>query len=155
MKLHFVSVPVMDSEAAAADLNQFLASHRIASVDRQLVSDGPRSAWAVCVTYVEGPAATKVTGKKGKIDYREVLPEEEFRVYARLRDLRNGLAEREGVPAYALFSNEHLADMVRRRVRTSAELMALDGVGEARTAKYGPAFLEVLAQVDAPKQGAS
>lgn len=44
MKLHFVSVPVYDSAQAEAELNQFLATHRVIAMDRQLIPDGPGSA---------------------------------------------------------------------------------------------------------------
>jgi len=103
MRLHFVTVPIHGSAEAEAELNQFLATHRVIAVDRQLVSDGPRSAWAICITYVEPGAGAGLDagGKKGRVDYREVLPEAEFQVFAKLRDLRKRLAEREGVPPYA------------------------------------------------------
>ena len=47
-------------------------------------------------------------------------------MFAKLRALRKTLADREGVPAYALFTNEQLADMVRRRI-TTGEAMAPEG----------------------------
>lgn len=65
-------------------------------------------------------------------------------MFARLRALRKTLAEQEGVPAYALFTNEQLAGMVQRRVRTVGDLREIDGVGEARVEKYGGAFLDIL-----------
>jgi superfamily II DNA helicase RecQ len=67
------------------------------------------------------------------------------------------LAEKEGVPAYALFTNEQLADMVKQSITTMAALRNVKGVGPARAAKYGAAFLEVLAEhlgkVDEPSNG--
>lgn len=54
MRLHFATIPIHDAQGPAAELNRFLASHRVLSVDRQLVQDGPRSAWAVCVAFVDG-----------------------------------------------------------------------------------------------------
>ncbi len=48
------------------------------------------------------------------------------------------------MPAYALFTNEQLAAMVRQRVATAAALAEIDGVGAARVAKYGAPFLDVL-----------
>ncbi len=54
MRMHFICVPVLDGGAAEGELNRFLASNRVLAVERQLVVDGTRSAWAVCVSYVEG-----------------------------------------------------------------------------------------------------
>ena len=85
-----------------------------------------------------------LTGRRGKIDYREVLSEADFAVFAKLRALRKTLADAEGVPAYALFSNEQLAEMAQRRVRTASALREIAGVGEARLEKYGADFLSIL-----------
>ncbi len=76
MRLHFVTVPIHGSEAAEQEINHFLATHRVLSVDRQLVADGPRSAWAICITYVDTPPVPGATpgfeasGKKARVDYR-------------------------------------------------------------------------------------
>ncbi|MCF1182035.1 HRDC domain-containing protein [Marichromatium gracile] len=58
--------------------------------------------------------------------------------------MRKTLAEQAGVPVYAIFSNEQMAEMVTRRVETASALSEIAGVGEARVEKYGAAFLEVL-----------
>lgn len=143
MRLRFFSVPAREPAAEAEEVNQFLASHRVLAVDRHLVADGPASFWAICVNYLDRSGAGPL-GRKGKIDYREVLPEEQFAVFVRLRALRKQIAESEGVPAYALFTNEQLAAMVRQGMRTAEDLAQLEGVGPARVEKYGAAFLEVL-----------
>ena len=117
MLLRFFTVPIHDGDEAAEELNRFLGAHRIVAIDRQFVQDGPNSAWALCVTYVQA-SNRPPSAKRGKIDYREVLSEPDFAVFAQLRALRKTLADKEGVPAYALFTNEQLAEMVQRRVRT-------------------------------------
>ena len=43
-------------------------------------------------------------------DYKQVLKPEEFEVFSRLREWRKGVAEKEGVPVYVVFSNEQLAE---------------------------------------------
>jgi len=143
MRLYFATIPVFGGAEAAEELNRFLAGHRVVSVERELVQDGGASAWAVCVVYLDGESAAVPT-RRGRVDYREVLPEEEFAVFARLRALRKTLADRDGVPAYALFTNEQLVTMVRQRVSSPADLSAIAGVGPARVEKYGREFLEIL-----------
>jgi superfamily II DNA helicase RecQ len=144
MQLRFFTVPVHGAEAVAEELNAFLASHRILAVDRSFVQDGANSAWALCVTFEPARESRPQAGKRGKIDYREVLDEHDFTVFARLRALRKELADGEGVPAYALFTNEQLAAMVQQRVQTAAALRAIPGIGEARVEKYGEPFLRLL-----------
>ena len=55
------------------------------------------------------------------------------------------------MPAYAVFTNEQLATMVRRRVTTVADLGEIDGVGKSRIQKYAAPFLEILRNAPAPE----
>ena len=143
MRMHFAVVPVFEGHEAGEDLNRFLAGNRVASVECQFIANGAESAWAICVQYL-GEQTEVPASIKGRIDYRKVLPAAEFDLYARLRALRKDISEREGVPPYALFTNEQLAAMVRGRIRTPAALGEIDGVGPGRVGKYGDAFLAVL-----------
>lgn len=162
MRFHFARVPVEDSGPAESELNRFLAEHRVLSIDRHLVVDGARTAWAVCVTYDEAgsgprpsagpPAVETAGGKKNRVDYRDVLSPSQFDVFVRLRALRRQLAERDGVPLYAVFTNEQLASMVRLDASSLADLGRIEGIGPARVEKYGGPFLEALA---APVTGAA
>jgi superfamily II DNA helicase RecQ len=152
MRLRFFTIPVHGGREAAEELDGFLASHRILAVDRHLVQDGANSAWAVCVGFVAGEEERGQPKKRGKIDYREVLNEQDFAVFARIRALRKELAEGEGVPPYALFTNEQLAEMVQRRVQTAAALREIAGVGEARVEKYGQRLLRLLREAFAQSQ---
>jgi superfamily II DNA helicase RecQ len=130
VKLRFFAVPVHDRGAVATELNQFLASHRILATDRNLVPGGANSVWAVCVSYDDAiapnrPAASIPTQARGnKVGSREVLGEQEFAVFPRLQALRKEMAEQEGVPAYALFTNDQLARIVQQRVHTLTALPA-------------------------------
>lgn len=123
----------------------------ILAIDRQFVHDGPNSAWALSVTYIDPGNRPPATSRRSKIDYRELLSDADFAVFAKLRALRKSLADKEGVPAYALFTNEQLAEMVQRRVVTATGLRDIQGVGEARVDRHGEAFLAILrAEVSAP-----
>jgi len=143
MALQFFTISVQDEGAASEQLNQFLRAHKVVDVDRRFVDNGANSFWTVCVKYLDGEGRAQAT-PKSKIDYREVLNEKDFAVFSRIRALRKELSDKEKVPPYALFSNEQLAQMVRRRVTTEAALREIDGVGDARVKKYGQAFLKVL-----------
>ncbi len=72
-------------------------------------------------------------------------PEEEA-LFQRLRALRKELADRQRVPAYIVFSDKVLLEMVARRPATEQDLLDVPGVGPAKLKKYGSAFLEALAQ---------
>ena len=145
MKYHFFTVPAMAPEAAQEELNQFCTGQRVVSVDKQFVQDAERSYWALCVCYLDGQEGP-LAARKGKIDYREVLNEQDFALFSKLRDLRKTLAEQQGVPAYALFTNEQLAAMVQNRVTSKTALGNIEGIGTARVEKYGDAFLKLLVE---------
>lgn len=144
MKHKFFKIPVHGGEEER-EMNQFASSHRIVAVERQFVPLSHNSFWAVCFRYLDGTDIPAVLGR-GKIDYREALGESEFAVFAKLRSLRKEIAEREGLPPYALFTNEQLAAMVKQQVRSKADMGKIDGVGPARLEKYADAFLAILAQ---------
>ena len=154
MRLHFATIPVHDPSQAAAELDAFLTTHRVVAVDRELIHDGARSVWAVCVSWIDGPERKSAPSTRGQIDWKEVLGPEDFAVFARLRSLRKDLAQTHGVPLYAIFTNDQLAAMVQRGVTTLADLGAIEGVGPSRVERFGRSFLDALA-ADPSTRGAA
>jgi superfamily II DNA helicase RecQ len=151
MAYHFFTIPIRGPEAAQAELNGFLRSHRVLSMERRWVDQGENSFWAFCIDYLESSGAPSPTGPRdrdgmgrNKVDYRERLSPEDFAVFARLRDLRKAIAQAEAVPVYTVFTNEQLARMVQTRATTRAALERIGGVGDARIEKYGTRVLEFL-----------
>lgn len=65
-------------------------------------------------------------------------------LFMRLRTLRKRLADELGMPPYVVFPDRTLREMAVRRPRTEAELAAIHGVGRAKLAKFGEAFLAAL-----------
>lgn len=144
MKYRFFAVSALNPEVGEDALNLFCAGHRVVAVEKQFIADGDRSFWSICVGYQDSGAEIPAQQRRPRVDYRAILSEEDFAVYVVLRNLRKELADKEGVPAYALFTNEQLADMVRRRVDSVTALAELDGIGAARVEKYGEAFVAAL-----------
>lgn len=144
MKVKFFAIPALDPTEAEDELNRFLGGHRVLTIDRELATERSGTFWAVCVTYLERSATTSPSGKRSKVDYKEVLSPEDFEVFAALRLLRKEMAERDGVPAYAVFTNAQLAEMVQQRMRMVEEVGGIAGVGPSRTESYGQVFLERL-----------
>jgi len=144
MQFRFFTVPAMGGGDAEAEVNQFISQHRVLAVERKFVEDGPNSFWAFCIG-VELGGQKSASAKRSNVDYREVLNETDFAIFARLRNLRKQIAEREGIPPYAVFTNEHLARIVQRRVLTKAALKEMDGIGDSRIEKYAEPFLSMMA----------
>ncbi len=148
MFLKFFWVPALDSSTAEAEVNAFLGSHRVAHVDRQLAMVEQTVGWAVCVQWV--PAAAEAddpgAGRKGSTDYKAVLDEPTFRIFAALRAWRKEVAAVEGVPIYTVATNEQLASIARQRIRTKAALLAVEGFGSGRKERYADGVLGVCAR---------
>jgi ATP-dependent DNA helicase RecQ len=61
-----------------------------------------------------------------------------------LKALRGALAAEANVPSYVIAHDRTLADMTNLKPRTERELRLVHGMGEAKVARYGRQFLEVL-----------
>ncbi|MCC6847448.1 MAG: ATP-dependent DNA helicase RecQ [Deltaproteobacteria bacterium] len=70
-------------------------------------------------------------------------------LFERLRVLRRSLADAEGVPAYIVFSDAVLARMAAIRPTDEVGMRAVSGVGPAKLARYGAAFLQAIREGDA------
>jgi len=68
---------------------------------------------------------------------------------AALKEWRLARARAEEVPAYVVFNDRTLAELVRLAPRTIAELAAVPGIGPAKLERFGPELLEALAGVAA------
>jgi len=151
MNFKFFTIPVVNPDLAEQELNDFCQQHRVVHLDKHFVNNAENSVWSICITWLGGkgaiPTGDKVPIRKPKIDYKEVLDEETFNLFSQLRDLRKMLAEQEGTPVYNVFTNEQLASIVQQNISTKAELLKLEGVGEARAGKYGDAFIKRLAEL--------
>jgi ATP-dependent DNA helicase RecQ len=67
-------------------------------------------------------------------------------LFERLRELRKRLADERRVPAYVVFSDRVLRELSERRPATASELLEISGVGAQKLARYGDAFLGVIAE---------
>lgn len=146
MQYRVFAVPATGSPDLEEALNHFLRSKRIVSVQKSLQEVDGAARWCFCVEYLEGALAgdQKASGRSKRIDYKEVLSEEDFLVFVRLRDARKELATAEAIPVYAVCTNEQLAQMAIRRPSSLSELRAIEGIGDAKAAKYGAALLAAL-----------
>lgn len=98
-----------------SELNSFLSSNKIVSVEKHFYNDHLGGHLCFVVSYLDG-IETKSTNKKSTIDYKDILSAEDFQIYSTLRELRKEISKKEGKPAYAIFTNEQLAQLVTKRV---------------------------------------
>jgi ATP-dependent DNA helicase RecQ len=67
-------------------------------------------------------------------------------LFESLRALRKRLANEAGMPPYIIFNDASLQDMVQRRPTTLQEFSTIVGVGQAKLARYGEQFVELIRQ---------
>ncbi len=65
-----------------------------------------------------------------------------------LKARRYALASAQRIPAYAVFSDATLRDMVKKRPKTPEEFRRVSGVGEVKAARYGKDFLRIIAKFE-------
>jgi ATP-dependent DNA helicase RecQ len=92
---------------------------------------------------LRAPSTAAARRRGDAVDLEARLPVDDA-LFARLRALRRELADAEGVPAYIVFSDAVLARMAALRPTDDAGLLAISGVGPAKLARYGTAFLRAL-----------
>jgi ATP-dependent DNA helicase RecQ len=72
--------------------------------------------------------------------------EDDQDLFRALRVRRSALAKAEAVPAYVVLPDKSLIDMARRRPANLTEMADVYGIGDAKLARYGQEFLEVIRQ---------
>lgn len=75
---------------------------------------------------------------------RWLRTEREERLWQALRRWRRQTADEHNVPAYAVFSDRTLRDIVERRPQSLRELGKVYGLGELKLARYGDALQQIL-----------
>ena len=146
MKLQYASflLPLYQNSAEQDELNRFLRGHRIVQTSKELVSIESASHWALLVEYLD--TQEKNTGEpvRSKVDYREILNAEDFSLFSKLRETRKKLAEENGLPVYAVCTNEQLAEMVKRKPGSITECMQISGIGQGKAEKFIPSLIECI-----------
>ena len=67
-------------------------------------------------------------------------------LFEALRSLRKQLADEAGMPPYIVFNDASLWDMAERQPTTLEEFSTIVGVGQAKLARYGGQFVELIRQ---------
>ncbi len=67
-------------------------------------------------------------------------------LFESLRTLRKRLADEAGMPPYIIFNDASLWDMAQRQPTTLQEFSTIVGVGQAKLARYGGQFVELIQQ---------
>ncbi|WP_260604056.1 MULTISPECIES: DNA helicase RecQ [unclassified Streptomyces] len=95
-----------------------------------------------------GSSASSAPGRSRPRAAAAELPEELMPAFEALRAWRAEQAREQGVPAYVIFHDATLREIVTARPASLAQLGSVSGVGEKKLATYGEGVLAVLASLD-------
>ena len=65
-------------------------------------------------------------------------------LYEHLRQVRKALADKQGKPAFVVFSNASLKDMSAKAPTTLDDFLEVSGVGQHKAQQYGAIFLQAI-----------
>ncbi len=152
---------------AEIKLNKFLENLNVSQVFASVVND---EFWSVMVFYDDVSAAVKTPAQKQENAATNIeensapkaagtksakapsapedpicLSAKEEEIFAALREWRNELAARDGLPPYMIAHNDSLKAMAKFKPKSFEELVNIKGFGEKRAQKYGDELIELLA----------
>lgn len=142
MQIRIFTLSVNATEEEQAELNLFLQSHRVLELKQQY--DENRGLWSFVVCYLSSEVSSP--SKSERVDYRNILPPEQFALFCTLRDRRKIIAKDENVPAYAIFTDKELAEIAKLGEISLASMMKVKGINSGRLEKYGSRMINDATQ---------
>ena len=133
--------------ASCEEMNTFLRGRKIVEVEKHFYTMQTSAFWTFCVSYIDEILNSSAQPKKEKIDYKNVLDDKAFEKFIALREMRKDIAQKEGVPIYAVFTNEEIANIAKLDNLSLNALQSINGIGEKRVEKYGKVVIETLSEI--------
>jgi ATP-dependent DNA helicase RecQ len=93
-------------------------------------------------------ASAKKSGKGGVKKARVEVDQVDMPLWLKLKACRKRLADENNVPAFVVFSDATLQEMLNLQPTNKEQMLEVTGVGLTKFDRFGYEFLSVLAQVD-------
>lgn len=104
--------------------------------------------WTIVVEYKHAASQPEaIPGKtREKLDetYKDLLSENDWPLFKRLREWRGETSKAQGVPPYIICKNIPLAKIAVTRPKSLNALQEIEGIGNAKREKYGPDILKLV-----------
>jgi superfamily II DNA helicase RecQ len=139
-KIFTIGIP--GGEPENEEMNRFLRSKKVLQIESQCVTLNHHAFWSFSVKYLE---YVDVEKERQRIDYRQLLDENTFIRFSKLRQIRKEIAQNDGIPAYAVFTDEELAGIAKLEVLSAQSLKSIKGIGDKKVEKYALIFIEKMA----------
>lgn len=143
MQIKIFNIPITDNGLFLQEINKFLAGNKVLEIEQHFYKNENGAYWSFCVRYISGiPTGTMFSANKKKIDYKEELEGNIFSIFSKLRECRKIIAANDAVPAYAVFTDKELVEIAKLPILEASKLVAIKGIGDKKTEKYGKVLLE-------------
>ena len=94
------------------------------------------------IAFREDPKAPARTLRRAS---RSIIIEDgDLALWEALRACRQSLADEHNVPAYVIFHDRTLHELLSVRPQTEAEMLSVSGIGQTKLDRYGADFLNVI-----------
>jgi ATP-dependent DNA helicase RecQ len=93
-----------------------------------------------------GESVKPARGRKASKPVATTMSSSGNSLFESLRKLRKQLADEAGMPPYIIFNDASLREMAERQPTTMEEFSTILGVGQAKLARYGGQFVELIQQ---------
>lgn len=144
MQIKIFTISLLANERDTEELNHFLRANKVIDIKKDLAVVDNNHCWTFCITYMPSTRSSETSAqsvsRSSKVDYKEMLDEAAFARFAKMRKLRKQIAEREAVPAYAVFTDAELAEIAKLEVLDTAHMQKIQGIGKKKVEKYGDVF---------------
>ena len=153
MLIRVFNIPIGDTGEMQTELNRFLSCNRVLEIEQHFYQNEKGAYWSFCVRYLNSnTGGYQLQSTKQKVDYKELLNENEFAIFSKLRECRKIIAANDAVPAYAVFTDEELAGIARLPVIEVGKLISVKGIGDKKVEKYGKSILELFTSLTAANE---
>lgn len=143
MQIKLFTIPCSESNELNEELNRFLRGNKIVNIEKQFYVINCDAYWTFCVTYLPNQNIQHQE-KKEKVDYKDILDEKSFARFTQLRMIRKILAEKDAVPAYAVFTDAELSLISQLDDINAGNVRKIQGIGDKRMEKYGNIICEMF-----------
>ena len=134
------------------ELTEFQMGKDVIELSEHFLVHEKNPTLTLVLRYRELPDAARPSAESPRKDWRAELDADGKRMYDELRLWRGRKAKHEGIPPYLILNNRELAELAMKRPASLTKLREIDGIGEAKSARWGEEMLALLAKLSAAGQ---
>lgn len=141
MQKKIFTIPAIGSEDMIEEMNAFLRGQKVLGAEQQILQQNGMTYWTFCITYLPSSYAT---AKGESVDYKKQLTDTQFKWFARFREIRKEMSQKEAIPAYSVFTDKELsaiAILAEKKELTDTSMRKINGISEKRVEKYGQTLI--------------